>query len=373
MSTMDTNFALDMEREERRAAGCPWRRYFARYFDFALYSLLWSLAAQWGLRLNIGEWNVMLKVLSTIVGAVLMVVIEPFLLHFWGTTPGKWLFGMEIRTPNGEKLAIRTGFYRTWQVFTGGMGWDIPIWSWYRLYKSYQASTAGELPWDIDNGCHIVMHERKTKWYRVLMFLFAWLLVLTAEFGISLYADLPHNRGRMTLSQYVDNCNDMQRYHQWGRIVRPDGTLSDDSSTQGQFITIETKQGEILTPENAREEQPVCTVETDADGYVTAVEMHVEMDVEAVGYVPGTDVKTMMLYAYGLPHEKLSLLSLSRDILSDRDSYTRNLGSLTVTQKIEMKGLEWLGPDNGEDNFLVQTNENAKDAHFALTFRIEET
>lgn len=113
MSTMDTNFALDMEREERRAAGCPWRRYFARQFDFALYGLLWSLAAQWGLRLNIGGSYVMLKVLSTVVGAVLMVVIEPFLLHFWGTTPGKWLFGMEIRTPNGEKLAIRTGFYRT--------------------------------------------------------------------------------------------------------------------------------------------------------------------------------------------------------------------------------------------------------------------
>lgn len=103
MSTMDTNFALDMEREERRAAGCPWRRYFARQFDFALYGLLWSLAAQWGLRLNIGGSYVMLKVLSTVVGAVLMVVIEPFLLHFWGTTPGKWLFGMEIRTPNGEK------------------------------------------------------------------------------------------------------------------------------------------------------------------------------------------------------------------------------------------------------------------------------
>ena len=38
-----------------------------------------------------------------------------------------------------------------------------------------------------------------------------------------------------------------------------------------------------------------------------------------------------------------------------------------------MKGLEWLDPDNSESNFLVQTNENAKDAHFALTFRIEET
>lgn len=348
------------------SAPCPWRRYAARGLDLLIYGLLWNAIARCIFRLNLGSGfyaNWLFTLVDTAVGVLLMLLIEPVLLHFWGTTPGKWLFGMEIRTLNGEKLAIRTGFYRTWQVFTGGMGWDIPIWSWYRLYKNYQASTAGELPWDIDNGCHIVVHERKTKWYRVLAFLFAWLLVLAAEFGISLYADLPHNRGRMTLSQYVDNCNEMQRYHQWGRIVRPDGTLGEDSSTEGMVITLQ----------NARKEQPTCTVETDADGYVTAVEMHVEMDVEAVGYVPATDVKTMMLYAYGLPHEKLSLLSLSNDILSDRDSYTRNLGSLTVTQKIEMKGLKWLDPDNGEDNFLVQTNENAKDAHLALTFRIEET
>lgn len=167
------------------------------------------------------------------------------------------------------------------------------------------------------------MHERKTKWYRVLMFLFAWLLVLAAEFGISLYADLPHNRGRMTLSQYVDNCNDMQRYHQWGRIVRPDGTLGEDSGTEGIVITLQ----------NAREEQPVCTVETDADGYVTAVEMHVEMNVEAVGYVPGTDVKTMMLYAYGLPHEKLSLLSLSREYSERPRQATRGTSALSPSRR----------------------------------------
>lgn len=105
-------FFADAPEMQTLSAPCPWRRYFARQFDFALYGLLWSLVSQWGLRLNIGGSYVMLKVLSTVVGAVLMVVIEPFLLHFWGTTPGKWLFGMEIRTPNGEKLAIRTGFYR---------------------------------------------------------------------------------------------------------------------------------------------------------------------------------------------------------------------------------------------------------------------
>ena len=88
MSTMDTNFALDMEREERRAAGCPWRRYFARYFDFALYGLLWSLAAQWGLRLNIGGLYAMLNVLSIMVGVVLDTLkqIESYLLmrHYDG-------------------------------------------------------------------------------------------------------------------------------------------------------------------------------------------------------------------------------------------------------------------------------------------------
>ena len=103
-------FFADAPEMQTLSAPCPWRRYFARKFDFALYSLLWSLVSQWGLRLNIGGLYAMLNVLSIMVGVVLMVVIEPFLLHFWGTTPGKWLFGMEIRTPNGEKLAIRTGF-----------------------------------------------------------------------------------------------------------------------------------------------------------------------------------------------------------------------------------------------------------------------
>ena len=47
-------FFADAPEMQTLSAPCPWRRYFARKFDFALYSLLWSLAAQWGLRLNIG-------------------------------------------------------------------------------------------------------------------------------------------------------------------------------------------------------------------------------------------------------------------------------------------------------------------------------
>lgn len=355
MSTMDTNFALDMEREERRAAGCPWRRYFARKFDFALYGLLWSLAAQWGLRLNIGGLYAMLNVLSIMVGVVLMVVIEPFLLHFWGTTPGKWLFGMEIRTPNGEKLAIRTGFYRTWQVFTGGMGWVIPIWSWYRLYKSYQASTAGEPPWDIDNGCHIVMHERKTKWYRVLMFLFAWLLVLAAEFGISLYADLPRNTGRLTFAQYVDNCNNVLKYHELGRSMRADGSLGQGWDSEGGIITIDSA---TYTPE--------VTAETDANGYVTAVELHIDTDNVVIG--KGADVKEMLYYGYALPHEKKTMLAMTDEMLQNTEDFTAKFGSLTITQKVTFENCTVIG--EGENR--IYWPEEGKTGHYTMDLRIAE-
>lgn len=354
MSTMNTNFALDMEREERQAAGCPWRRYFARHFDWALYGILWSLASQWGLRLNISGSYVMLNVLSIMIGAVLMVVIEPFLLHFWGTTPGKWIFGMEIRTPNGEKIAIRTGFYRTWQVFTEGMGWDIPIWCWYRLWKSYQASTAGELPWDIDNGCHIVVHERKTKWYRVLAFLFAWLLVLAAEFGISLYADLPRNTGRLTFAQYVDNCNDVLKYHELGRSMRADGSLGQGWDSEGGIITVDSM---MYTPE--------VTTETDADGYVTAVELHIDVDT-VIG--TGTDVKEMLLYGYALPHERKTGLALTDEMLDNTEDFTATLGSLTITQKVTFENYTTIG--EGEDK--IYWPEEGKDYRYTMDFRIAE-
>ena len=216
------------------------------------------------------------------------------------------------------------------QVFTGGMGWDLPIWGWYRLYKSYQASTAGDLPWDIDNGCHIVMHERKTKWYRVLMFLFAWLLVLAAEVGISLYADLPRNTGRLTFAQYVDNCNNVLKYHVLGRSMRADGSLDDGWNAEGGIVTIDSA---TYTPE--------VTAETDANGYVTAVELHIDTDNVVIG--KGTDVKEMLYYGYALPHEKKTMLAMTDEMLQNTEDFTATLGSLTITQKVTFENCTVIG------------------------------
>lgn len=341
------------------SAPCPWRRYAARWLDLLIYGLLWNAIARCIFRLNLGSEfyaNWLFTLVDTAVGVLLMLLIEPVLLHFWGTTPGKWLFGLRVRAENGEKIAYRTAFARTWLVYTDGMGWYLPLWIIYKLWKNYQLCQHEEMPWDEENGCRIVMRETKMKWYRVPAFILAAALVYGASFGVGLHASLPHNRGRMTLSQYVDNCNEMQRYHQWGRIVRPDGTLGEDSGTEGIVITLQ----------NAREEQPVCTVETDANGYVTAVELHIDTDNVVIG--TGTDVKEMLYYGYALPHEKKTMLALTYEMRQNTEDFTATLGSLTITQKVTFEDCTVIG--EGENR--IYWPEEGKTGHYTMDLRIAE-
>ena len=166
------------------SAPCPWRRYAARWLDLLIYGLLWNAIARCIFRLNLGSGiyaNWLFTLLDTAVGVLLMLLIEPVLLHFWGTTPGKWLFGLRVRAENGEKIAYRTAFARTWLVYTDGMGWYLPLWIIYKLWKNYQLCQREEMPWDEENGCRIVMRETKMKWYRVPAFILATALVYGAS------------------------------------------------------------------------------------------------------------------------------------------------------------------------------------------------
>lgn len=181
------------------------------------------------------------------------------------------------------------------------------------------------------------------------MFLFAWLLVLAAEFGISLYADLPRNTGRLTFAQYVDNCNNVLKYHELGWSMRSDGSLgqgwdSDDSAT--------------YTPE--------VTAETDADGYVTAVELHIDTDDVVNG--TGTDVKEMLYYGYALPHEKKTMLALTDEMLQNTEDFTATLGSLTITQKVTFENCTVIG--EGENR--IYWPEEGKTGHYTMDLRIAE-
>ena len=288
------------EQDRIPPAGCPWRRYFARLLDLSLYGLIWSMVGQWGLRINPAlQPPLTWAVLCGYVGCALMLVIEPLLLHFWGTTVGKWVFGLSVRDEDGHKLSIRTAFARTWGVFYNGMGVNIPVYGLYRKIQCWRYCEVEELPWDLDNACAIVVREREAKWYRAAGYIALAALAILADEAITLRAELPPHQGELTLAEYVENCNDYLRYNNYPPYVAADGSWQ-DQPTYGRWFDM-----------GLEDECPVVHVETDENGYVSAVTVTCEGQDGPFGYY----TRRTVFYAFAASHEKWGIW----EILTDSD------------------------------------------------------
>ncbi|MDF2909112.1 MAG: hypothetical protein K0R34_4433 [Herbinix sp.] len=129
----------------------PWIRFFARSVDMNIYTLLLTAFAQLLLRFN-SENITFGALLDSFIAYGIMLLLEPLLLSTWGTTPGKWLFGLVVRDIEGNKLSYKKASARTWGVFGAGCGYNIPIFNLYRHYKSYKICTEAE-PLSWEEGC----------------------------------------------------------------------------------------------------------------------------------------------------------------------------------------------------------------------------
>ena len=81
----------------------PVRRYIARSFDLLLCSLPWYLVLQ---AAGVDPKARLTSIWLSILGMVTMLVLEPLLLHLFGTTPGKWLMGLRVTDENGQRLPL---------------------------------------------------------------------------------------------------------------------------------------------------------------------------------------------------------------------------------------------------------------------------
>jgi len=291
------------EKDRIPPAGCPWRRFFARNVDAGLYGLLWSMLSQWVFRINPDNFIQFMAGLAWSLacgyaGWLLTFVFEPVLLHYWGTTPGKWIFGLSVRDEDGEKLSIRTAYARLWGVFGYGNCYALPFFEWYCNYKCYRACKEEELPWDLENGCSIVVREREVRWYRVALYLLVLVLRAAAGYGIDLYAKQPPNRGELTLEQFVENCNDYLKYNEnLPPYVTADGTWDADMPTGGWTCALAAFAD--------------VSVETDEDGYVQSVTITADSQDGSLG---STERRTIF-YAFAASYEKWS--RLHADTMSD--------------------------------------------------------
>ena len=121
-----------------RQEPCPWRRFLARNLDLALCSCAAALVMLAG---HISFRQQGFSLLNTIGALLLMLAVEPVLLHLWGTTPGKRLLGLTVEKPDGRRPEWGEAFAYTALALVCGMALLIPVVRLWRLKKAIR--TAG--------------------------------------------------------------------------------------------------------------------------------------------------------------------------------------------------------------------------------------
>lgn len=149
---LSSSAGIGIPKNDRWYFAGPWRRYFARMFDFAVFSIIWSSFLYFAFDVNLFDSSLLEDCLDTLVMLVLVLIFEPLLLSIFGTTPGKFLLGMRVRKIGGGKLSYIQGIRRTFGVILRGMGLNIFIVDLICMWRARKAVLRREiLPWETDN------------------------------------------------------------------------------------------------------------------------------------------------------------------------------------------------------------------------------
>lgn len=140
----------------------PWRRYFAKQVDVFIFSfgsvfllmvLLEITSPEAAQRLNEGLEN---AVLASVIGVFFWAVCEWLCLWLFGGTPGRALYGIQIRCLDGTALGSEKALNRALLVGLKGIGLGIPIVALITAIVGYSTlEKEGRSSWDADLGTRV--------------------------------------------------------------------------------------------------------------------------------------------------------------------------------------------------------------------------
>ncbi len=182
----------------------PWRRFFARNLDWMLYGWLWNFCVAYILRIGPMPEGVE-RVLQWCMAVLLMLLLEPLLLSRWGTTPGKWFFGLRITDVCGQNLTYDQALRRTWWVLMQGMGLNVPGLNLYFPWKSYERCMAGiPAAWEENTVCTMC----GTRAWRTVAFCALCAGLLCSSFWMAAQQLTVHSKGGVQTKQaFIASCN----------------------------------------------------------------------------------------------------------------------------------------------------------------------
>ena len=275
-----------LERDTLPKEHFPWQRFFARLVDAQIYRTLWVLILP-ALSFNMLKTGIGGQVFMELLALGTMFLLEPLLLSRFGTTAGKWLFGLRVASPDGRRLTYAEGRERTAYLFWYGIRLNLPVFRLYRLYVSYTDEQQGKaLPWEDGSEQTIRDHAG---WRFAAAAVLAALLIAGGVLRVLLTYG-PANRGELTVAQFAENYNTILR--QFGDY---DVEL-DETGRWQEESEFNTDGGTVSVP--FRDRYPQFEYQTE-NGSLTGIVYHAEGgEADSWISIPSGSVMQYALFAF---------------------------------------------------------------------------
>lgn len=237
----------------------PWKRYFARRLDFVIFTIATEFLIV--VLFRIRPFLDILNFLGIFwIRYLLWIPVEALLVHYFRTTPGKWLFGIQIESINGGPLPLSDAMHRAWDILRYGYGFNIPFYSIWRFYRSYRDyKDYGYAQWDYEWSA-----EYRFKYYFGTKRKVAMGLVIALCVGIFFTtlsdATRPVHRGEdLTVAQFAENYNRMLDEKYDVSSVNNDMYLEDNGTWRpayrlGNVVVVDISGDPVIVYNNGSEE-----------------------------------------------------------------------------------------------------------------------
>ena len=99
-------------------------------------------------------------IIASVVLYLIWLPAEALLLSLFGTTPAKWLFGIQVAHPGGNLLSFAAALNRSFLVFVQGVGFGIPFVALFTQLFAYRRLTKTSTTlWDTSTTA-VVLHKK---------------------------------------------------------------------------------------------------------------------------------------------------------------------------------------------------------------------
>lgn len=340
----------------------PWRRFFARMLDEAVYTTLWYCFMLFVFQMRTTDGGIGWGIANFIMILLLTIVLEPLQLSLFGTTLGKWILGLRVLDNYDGKLSFSYALDRTKDVLFYGEGLTIPFYNWFRLWKSYVKCADGkELEWEY--GSRIVLKDEKK--YRVAVYVAALVLQMGIIFFSNVLIEIPVHQGELTIAEFCKNYRRLEKVYE----ITSKYTLDDNGVWQDNTkdnVTVVFNPFSVECP-------PEFIFETDADGNIQKISFVVEVEYpegtpkEHKQTIPSYQVEMMLaVLSFVGAQDEIPMFSTVRRNMVEKigacefEDYDFIEAGVRVTCDVEQVGYEYRGSgyirslDDGACSFYME-------------------